>query len=92
MGKGAGPPLLCREQGLLAPACGKVLGCYLWDYGEKKPMPLDLMRHQGESGLRWLRQGRIEGIIFLASCVCDLELQAVEWTRGWVAKVGGRRL
>jgi len=72
----------------VAPRSGRVLGCYLWDYGRKKPMPLDLMRHQCELGLRWLRQGRIEGMIFLASCLCDLELEAVEWTRNWIAQMG----
>jgi hypothetical protein len=72
----------------LAPKCGKVLGCYLWDYGKKKPMPLDLVRLQCQSGLRWLQEGRIEGMTLLASCICDLELEAVEWTREWIAKVG----
>jgi hypothetical protein len=72
----------------MAPGCGKVLGCYLWDYGKKRPMPLDRMRHQCEVGLDWLRRGKVEGMIFLASCVCDLELEAVEWTRNWIAKVG----
>jgi hypothetical protein len=72
----------------LAPSCGKVLGCYLWDYGRKTPMPLDLLQGQCEAGLEWLRQGRIEGIIFLASCICDLGLEAVEWTQGWIGMVG----
>jgi hypothetical protein len=76
----------------VAPRCGKVLGCYLWDYGRKKPMPLDLMRHQCELGLEWLHRGRIEGMIFLASCICDLELEAVEWTRNWIAQVGDNQL
>jgi hypothetical protein len=76
----------------VAPRCGRVLGCYLWDYGKKEPMPLDLMRHQCEVGLGWLRQGRIAGMIFLASCLCDLELEAVEWTRNWLEQVGEQRL
>jgi hypothetical protein len=76
----------------LAPACGKVLGCYLWDYGKKKPMPLSLMQHQCKLGLEWLKAGRIEGIIFLASCICDLELEAVEWTRRWIARTGNTAL
>jgi hypothetical protein len=71
---------------------GRVLGCYLWDYGRKKPMPLDLMRHQCELGMHWLRQRRIAGMIFLASCLCDLELEAVEWTRNWIAQVGHQQL
>jgi len=76
----------------LAPACAKVLGCYWWDYGRKRPMPLDLVQEQCAAGLEWLRQGRIAGMIFLASCLCDLELEAVEWTRDWIAKVGDQPL
>jgi hypothetical protein len=76
----------------LAPRCGKVLGCYMWDYGRKLPMPVDLMKHQCELGLGWLRAGRIEGMIFLASCICDLELETVEWTREWIASVGDQPL
>ena len=70
----------------LAPSCGRVLGCYMWDYGRKRPMPLDVLKDLCGLGLDWLRQGRIEGMIFLASCICDLELETVEWTREWVAK------
>jgi hypothetical protein len=76
----------------LAPSCGRALGCYMWDYGRKRPMPLDLLKEQYASGLSWLRQGRIEGMIFLASCICDLALETVEWTRRWVAKIGDERL
>ncbi len=72
----------------VSPNTRKVLGCYLWDYGDKQQVPIELMQHQCELGLRWLREGRIEGMIFLASCVCDLELPAVEWTRRWIAEVG----
>jgi len=76
----------------LAPKCGKVLGCYMYDYGRRQPMPVDLMRNQCETGLRWLREGRIEGMIFLASCICDLDLEAVEWTRQWIAEVGDEEI
>jgi hypothetical protein len=64
----------------------------MWDYGRKKPMPLELLQEQCESGLGWLREGRIEGLIFLASCICDLELEAVEWTRNWIARVAEQLL
>ncbi len=49
---------------------------------------LERMRRQCELGLSWLKEGKIEGMIFLASCICDLELEAVEWTRSWIAEVG----
>ncbi|MFB3882939.1 MAG: hypothetical protein ACE149_16865 [Armatimonadota bacterium] len=66
----------------------KVLGCYLYDYGNEGLMPLELMKKQSEFGLKMLRAGRIEGMIFLASCICDIGLDTVEWLRGWVREVG----
>lgn len=72
----------------LAPRAGKILGIYMWDYGDKKPIPVEVMERQCETGLKWLREGRIEGMIFLPSCICDMELEAVEWTRRWIAKRG----
>jgi hypothetical protein len=76
----------------LAPKPAKLLGCYMFDYGERRPMPLDLLEYECETGLRWLREGRIEGMIFLATCICDLDLEAVEWTRRWITTVGDEKL
>ena len=70
----------------------KILGLYMYDYGTGRPMPVNLMARQCEMGLRWLKEGRIEGMIFLASCICDLGLDAVEWTRSWIAKVGDQKI
>ena len=64
----------------------------MWDYGAKCPMPISQMEKQCETGLQWLREGRIEGMVFLASCICDLDLEAVEWTRRWLAEVGEQTL
>jgi len=66
----------------------RLLGCYLWDYGNEQPMPLDRMQRQCAFGLELLEAGRIDGMILLASCICDLELETVEWARGWIAAVG----
>jgi hypothetical protein len=38
--------------------------------------------------MHWLQSGRIAGMIFLPSCHCDLDLDTVEWLRGWIAEVG----
>ena len=65
-----------------------LLGCYLFDYGDNKQMTVDRMRLQCELGLRWLQEGKIEGMIFLASNVGDMGLPAVEWTRKWITSVG----
>ena len=73
----------------MAPRHGKLLGLYMWDYGNKRPMPPERMKRQCELGLKWLKEKRLEGMIFLANTVCDLELESVEWTRRWIARVGG---
>jgi hypothetical protein len=76
----------------LAPRPKKMLGCYLVDYAQKKSIPLDVMQRQCETGLRWLKEGRIEGIVFLGNTVMDLGYECVEWTRQWIQKVGDTRL
>ena len=70
----------------------RVLGCYMWDYGQKQPIEIEQMEYQCNLGLEWLKQGTIEGLILLGSCICDLDLEAVEWTREWVAQVGDEEL
>lgn len=85
------PDTLARAEAL-APHAQIVLGCYLWDYGAREPMPLDRMVYQCETGFKWLREGRIEGMIFLASCICDLDLETVEWVRQWIANVADEPL
>ena len=72
----------------IAPKQGKLLGCYLWDYGNHAPMPLELMKKQCTLGRKWLHEGRIEGMILLASNVCDIGLETVEFTREWIAALG----
>jgi hypothetical protein len=70
------------------------LGCYMWDFGVSKPKPMsiELMKMQCELGLKWLKEGRIEGMIFLGTNICDRDINAVEWTREWIAKVGDKPL
>jgi len=72
----------------ITPRSRRSLGLYLWDYGEKRPIPLELMQHQCAVGLDMLRAGRVESLVFLGSYLCDLGLEAVEWTRAWIREVG----
>ena len=85
--------LECLEENLarleeLTPDGRRSLGLYLWDYSERRPMPLELMMHQCEVALNWLKAGRVESLMFLGSYLCDLDLAAVEWTREWIRNVG----
>jgi hypothetical protein len=62
----------------------KMLGLYMWDYGVKAPLALPAMERQCRLGLHWLEEGRLDGLILLGSCICDLNLEAVEWVRRWI--------
>ncbi|MFW6039109.1 MAG: hypothetical protein ACOC9P_01385 [bacterium] len=73
----------------LAPGKRFMQGVYLWDYGGGgQPMPVDALKAQCEIGLRWLQEGRTEGMIFLGSCIADLNLEAIAWLRDWIERVG----
>jgi len=76
----------------VAPGRRKVLGCYMWDFGIGAPMPIAAMEKQCTLGLQWLAEGRIEGMIFLASCFSDLGIETVEWSRDWIRRHGDRKI
>jgi hypothetical protein len=76
----------------IAPTTRKLLGIYMWDFGVGGPMPMDAMQHQCRLGLEWLRAGRIEGLVFLASCIADCDIEAVEYARKLIAQVGDEPL
>ena len=69
----------------LVPNKRTLLGISMWDFGSRKPLPMDLMRKQCETGLKWLKEGHIEGMIFLASNICDMKIEAVEYVKQWIA-------
>ena len=70
-----------------APKARKMLGCYVVDYSQKQGIPVSSMRLQCETGLRWLKEGRIEGMIFLGNTTMDLGFESVPWTRQWIHEV-----
>lgn len=76
----------------IAPEKRKLLGLYMWDFGACAPMPAAAMERQCRLGLQWLRAGRVEGLIFLANCVADLELDAVEYARRFIVENGDKPL
>ena len=65
-------------------------GCYMWDYGDRQPMPMEAMRRQLDVYGQCLEDGRIDGVIFCSNCIADLGLDTVELTRQWIAEVGER--
>ncbi|MCL2118886.1 MAG: twin-arginine translocation signal domain-containing protein [Planctomycetaceae bacterium] len=81
------PENFAKYQGI-APNKRTLLGIYMWDFGLGKPLPMDLMRMQCETALKWLKEGTIEGMIFLATNICDMKIEAVEYARQWITEHG----
>jgi hypothetical protein len=88
------PELDLNIQKLIKKTKGKrrLAGCYMWNYGESKPLTMDQMKYQLERYYHWLKKGDIEGIIFCSNCIADIGLETVEYTRRWIAEVGNERI
>ena len=68
------------------------LGLYMWDYPNKRPVPLELMQLQCEQGLKWLKEGRVQELVFLGNTMLDLGAPSGAVSREWIAKVGAQPL
>ena len=76
----------------LLPNKRKVLGLYIYDYRKGEGVSTELMEIQCEKGLKWLKEGRIEGMVFLTNCVMGIGLESEYWLRDWIDKVGDQEL
>ena len=72
----------------IAPDKPTLLGIYMWDFGNSKPIPLELMKLQLDFALEKFKQGEIEGLIFHCTPLVDLGLEAVEYSKKWIAEHG----
>jgi hypothetical protein len=83
--------LLALEK--IAPKKARIaLGLYLWDFQNKKPVSMELMKHQCDLGLKWLKEGRISDMIFLANTMLDVGMPSADFSRQWIKEHGGEKL
>jgi hypothetical protein len=80
----------------LAPEARILLGCYTTEFEAKRTpawtaLPVPAMQHQCEVGLRWLRDGRIDGICIYGNFL-DFDWDAMRWAREWIQRVGETKL
>lgn len=68
----------------LAPGKKIFVGCYMWDYGNKCEMPEEKMQLQLDTYYKWLKEGKIEGVVFCSNCCADLGLKASDMVRDFV--------
>ena len=74
------------------PGNRRLAGCYMWNYGESKPLTMDQMKYQLDRYYYWLKKGDIEGIIFCSNCIADIGLDTVDYTRKWISEVGNEKI
>nr|MBQ4319630.1 hypothetical protein [Clostridia bacterium] len=63
-------------------------GCYMWDYGGRKPLDEGLMQYQLDVYTDYLKRGKIDGIIICSNCIGDLGIKDVYFTRDWIKQNG----
>ncbi len=68
----------------LAPDKKIYVGCYMWDYGNKCEMSEEKMQLQLDTYYKWLKEERVEGIVFGSNCCADLGLKASDMVRDFV--------
>lgn len=72
----------------LTQAKRRLLGCYLYNYGETTQFNSEDMEFQLNRYADCIRSGKAEGIILLSNTVADLGFEAVEYTKHWIAEHG----
>lgn len=65
----------------------KMVGLYIYDFPNHRPVPTDLMEHQCETALRWLREGRIDGLVIEANSTMGVGFESELWLRKWLETV-----
>ena len=80
-----------RRYRALAPGKPTFLGVYLWDFGGRREMPLDLLKLQLGKGLALWHRREIEGFVFLCSSICNRNLPAVAYARAWIREHGAEQ-
>ena len=68
-----------------------LLGQYMWDFGGKKPMPGATMENQLAQTSRLLKAQAISGVIFHCTPLVDMNLDAVNVSRRWIAENASRK-
>ena len=71
----------------LFPNKKKMLGIYMYYFPNAVPVPNDYMELQCELGLRLMREGRLDGMVFETNSVMGCGLASEKWLREWIDRV-----
>ena len=76
----------------LAPQKQIMAGCYMWNYGEKRPLTTEEMRFQVDLYYRMLKEKIIDGIVVCSNCIADLKIENVEYMRQFIIEHGDEEI
>lgn len=61
-----------------------LMGCYMWDYGNCKPLSLEDMEYQWNTYKKLFDAGEIQGVIVCSNCIADIGIEAADYTKNWI--------
>lgn len=67
-------------------------GCYMYDYGNNRPMELSVMKKQAKQYEEWMLSGKSDGLVLCSNCCADVGLETVPWTKQWLREIGNIEL
>jgi hypothetical protein len=72
----------------LAPNKDTLMGIYMWDFGDRKPLDMDFMRKQLDVAHEFYMKREINGFIFHCTPLVNKKpaLDVVEYAREWIEK------
>ena len=68
----------------------QLLCIYLWDFGNGKAIPHELMQRQLEVSRQLLVDGEVFGVLFLGTWMLDQDWEAIRCFNAWLDRVGDR--
>ena len=72
----------------MTPGKKHMAGCYIWNYGEGKALTVEEINFELEVYREYLKNGKIDGIIFCSNCCADVGGAAVDHLRQWIKNHG----
>lgn len=62
----------------------RLIGCYLYDFGNAKEMPAKTVRYQLDKNLTYIQEGKIDGIVLHTNAIGGMGFEAYEEAKRWV--------
>ena len=76
----------------LAPDCRFMLGCYLYNFGEKKEATADAVIYQLDLFRKKLIAGEAEGIVLHTNTMADMDFEAYDAALSWLSEHGDEEI